>query len=156
MHLASEYIIQTVGTVWEAMLALPVEPAEHDASVRASADVAAAVHITGPWTGSVVLSCDVETARVAAAVMFGTDPATAAPADLYDAVAELANMVGGNLKGLMPEGCQLSLPEPVRLPAPGASPAQSVPFTCLARPCRVDVYEQADSPAAAAPVTAAA
>ncbi|MCU0705946.1 MAG: chemotaxis protein CheX, partial [Fimbriiglobus sp.] len=49
---------------------------------------------------------------------FDTPSAEVTPAELADALGELANMVGGNLKALLPDGCRLSLPSV----EPGAGP----------------------------------
>ena len=44
------------------------------------------------------------------AVFFGTEPHHADPAEINDAIGEVANMIGGNVKALMPAPSQLSLP----------------------------------------------
>lgn len=69
-----------------------------------------AVQIAGEWTGSVVLAMSPETAREAAAAMLGFAPAEVSADDLRDVAAELINMIGGNLKSLLPGPSYLSLP----------------------------------------------
>jgi len=46
----------------------------------------------------------------AAAVMLDTPDTTLADRDVADALGELANIVGGNFKALLPEPCRLSMP----------------------------------------------
>ena len=70
------------------------------------------------------------------------------PGEVTDAVGELVNMVGGNLKGLVLAPSQLGLPLVVKgsiEPAPG----RDVLFSCVAdfdwvgHPVRVSVWEYA-------------
>jgi hypothetical protein len=68
------------------------------------------VRITGAWEGMVQLVCADVLARPAAAVLFGLEVQTATPDLVHDALGELTNITGGNLKALLPEPCYLSLP----------------------------------------------
>ncbi|NYG57027.1 chemotaxis protein CheX [Nocardioides perillae] len=71
----------------------------------------AAITVTGGWEGMVTVEL---TDRVAAAVtqqMLGmAEDEVASDEDVADAVGELVNMVGGNVKSLMPGPSTLSLP----------------------------------------------
>jgi chemotaxis protein CheX len=73
-------------------------------------DVSASVSMTGAWRGHVVVSCSATASRNAAAALLGVDLADVTPADVTDAVGELANIIGGNVKSLLPEPSALSLP----------------------------------------------
>lgn len=72
--------------------------------------VTAAVSITGEWEGTVAVACSDELARLITGTFFGVDPLEADPGEINDAVGEIANMIGGNVKALMPAPSQLSLP----------------------------------------------
>lgn len=72
--------------------------------------LAGCVHVTGAWEGAVLIECSERTASQAAGVMFGASPASLAPDDVQDALGELANMTGGNVKALLPGPSTLSLP----------------------------------------------
>lgn len=108
----------------------------------------ASVAVSGEWNGHVILELDEDAARRAARAMVGVEEVSAA--DVTDAVGELVNMIGGNLKGLVPTPSRLGLPLVVRgsgEPAPG----RDVLFTCTAdldwagSPVRVSVWEHAPS-----------
>ena len=72
---------------------------------------AGSVHITGTWNGAVILNCSESVTHDAAAHMFSVDFPSDTGHFVEDTVAELVNMVGGNLKALLSEGvCSLSLP----------------------------------------------
>jgi chemotaxis protein CheX len=70
----------------------------------------AVVQISGQWMGSVVLALSPEVARASAAAMLQIADEDVTDADRQDVAAELVNMVGGNLKSLLPGPSFLSLP----------------------------------------------
>jgi chemotaxis protein CheX len=72
--------------------------------------VTASVSISGAWNGHVALGCSAVAARSAAAVLLAMPEDEVAEADIADAVGELVNMVGGNIKSLLPGPSALTLP----------------------------------------------
>lgn len=70
------------------------------------------VGVSGAWDGQVMLEMTAVTALAATSAMLGTDDV--APDDVIDAVGELVNMVGGNIKSLMPAPSNLTLPTVVQ------------------------------------------
>lgn len=70
----------------------------------------AAIHIAGAWTGCVVISLSDGVSHYAAANLLGVEQTDISEEDVKDTVTELANMVGGNLKSLLPGPSYLSLP----------------------------------------------
>jgi chemotaxis protein CheX len=68
------------------------------------------VNISGPWQGEVVFGVPATSAPEFAAAMLGTSSAQVTVDDTADALCELANMIGGQVKGTLPTGCRLSLP----------------------------------------------
>ncbi|GAA2515989.1 chemotaxis protein CheX [Pilimelia columellifera] len=81
-------------------------------------DAQASVSITGSWHGHVVFACSVPAAKLAAATFLAIPPEEVTEDDLADTLGELANIVGGNVKSMLPTGCFVSLPHV--LLAPGA------------------------------------
>jgi chemotaxis protein CheX len=87
----------------EAFVPVPVAP---PAEV-----VSAWVDIVGPWTGSVVLTCSPATARALTEnVLMTRPPAVVDDEDVADALGELANVLGGNIKSVLPGESRLGLP----------------------------------------------
>ena len=68
------------------------------------------IHIAGDWTGSVVVSLSPEVAQQASAAMLGIPADEVTEMDRRDVASELTNMIGGNLKSLLPGASFLSLP----------------------------------------------
>ena len=87
------------------------------------------VEIVGPWTGSVALTCGRDTAAELTRALLGEHaPAVLEDEDVEDALGELANVVGGNVKAVLPGPSVLGLPE-VGIAPSAQSPADT---------CRVD------------------
>ena len=64
-----------------------------------------------------VVTTDHTTAERIARALFATAPGDAVPTeDVRDALGEMANVIGGNLKGLMPESGVLTIPVVARGP----------------------------------------
>ncbi|SNR71209.1 chemotaxis protein CheX [Blastococcus mobilis] len=88
------------------------------------------VDVVGPWTGTVVLTCSRATAEELARCLLAEHaPPVLDAEDVHDALGELANVVGGNVKAVLPGPSALGLPELGSIPAAGP-PADT---------CRVDL-----------------
>ena len=109
--LDSETVQSIADEVWpslvgdgESFLPVPVPP---PAEV-----ISAWVDITGPWTGSVVLTCAPATAEALTESVLMTRPPTVVDdEDVADALGELANVLGGNIKSVLPGESTLGLPQ---------------------------------------------
>ena len=76
------------------------------------------VDITGPWTGSVVLTTGRQTAAdLTRALLREAAPELLEHEDVADAFGEIANVVGGNVKAALPGPSTLGLPEVGQAPA---------------------------------------
>lgn len=103
--------------------------------------VSAWVEVAGPWSGAVVLTCGRTTAEeLSRTLLRGPVDEAVAPEDVTDALGELANVVGGNIKALLPAPSVLGLPDVGGRP-PGASSADicSVAFQWRGQPVIVSV-----------------
>ena len=79
---------------------------------RPAEAVSAWVQISGPWNGAVVLTCAPATAEaLTESVLRARPPATVDDEDVADALGELANVLGGNIKSVLPGPSSLGLPQ---------------------------------------------
>jgi chemotaxis protein CheX len=104
-----DVVTEITSTVWRAFLSgsddiIPLAVVPSDASLTGT------VFISGQWNGLVSLTCSSLAATRAASLMFDADLEKVSSADVIDAVGELVNIVGGNLKGMLPSPTGLSLP----------------------------------------------
>ena len=102
----------------EVLVPLPVPAPE--------VTVSAWVQIHGPWRGAVVVTCDEPTAEaLTECLLRARPPAVIEPEDVADALGELANVLGGNVKAALPGPSTLGLPETGPTP-PATRPDDSV------------------------------
>lgn len=95
-----------LGQVWVSYVDEdPLLPAADAGETQWTSTVA----VSGAWSGRIVIELSDAAARDVAALMLDVGAAT--DAEMRDAIGELANIVGGNVKSLMPEPSALTLPE---------------------------------------------
>jgi chemotaxis protein CheX len=105
-------IEQIVENVFQTMMGLEVHASEAPWAPSGGI-ITASISLTGSWKGAVLVECGQHEAFLFASRMIGIDLPTELNEDVRDALGELANMVGGNLKSILPGGVELSLPSVV-------------------------------------------
>ena len=145
-----EDISDVTCQVWENILSIEAVPVP--ARDGAQLSVASSVQIIGVWNGAVMLSMPPELGTLIATTMFELAAEDLDPTELDDAVGEMANMIGGNIKSLLPGPSQLSMPTVVRgdhAPGfPGTVISEHLEFLVEGLPFTVTVFEGAPSPEA--------
>ncbi len=136
----AELLADITGDVFAGMFGEERERPVVTDTTSAGYDVRSTVDISGGWEGTVVFSCELALVQLAAAELFGAPPGDVAAGDLADLAGEVVNVVGGNIKSLLPGPSALSLPR-TALDAPVAalSAAVSVDMVWCGRALRVDV-----------------
>jgi chemotaxis protein CheX len=76
--------------------------------------VTSAIYFTDPWQGALFVECAINLAFAFTSRLMGIETPTAVDEDVCDAMGELANMIAGNLKALMPANVGISIPSIVR------------------------------------------
>ena len=110
-HRRQEELQTVVETIWTTMLGIPINRVLGEEDVEESGDFLASISISGAWDGTLELSCSEGLARFVGAALFQCDPWDLDEDSSVEAVLELANMIGGNVKALVGEGNHLGLPE---------------------------------------------
>jgi chemotaxis protein CheX len=154
MDLKNEDILQIAGMIWESILDLKIDP-EFSAVTARTRSTVTCIQITGVWNGAILLDCPAEVARLAASIMFDTPIGDVKTSEFQDAVAELVNMIGGNIKALLPEPCFLSLPTVIEggdycARVPGSRMRHRVHFGSESHEVVVTLLEKVTEPAEAA------
>ncbi|MCA9197462.1 MAG: chemotaxis protein CheX [Planctomycetales bacterium] len=108
MNINSEQLAELTRNVCQAMLGLDITPSPSPAS--SETQLTSKVCISGQWNRTIEVVASPEAARCLAATMFCMDPSEVAASEIEDAVSEVANMIGGNVKGILGGDCELSLP----------------------------------------------
>ncbi len=136
----STMIVTATSEVFGTMLNLPLEtePSRQEPVHPATYDgVVALIGVAGPWTATGRISCSPEFACVMAGALL-MSPYSEVDEDVMDAVAEVSNMVIGNVKTLLEERVgplALSIPAVIygrsyRTRSAGVMEWTVVPFRC--------------------------
>ncbi|GAA2647767.1 chemotaxis protein CheX [Paractinoplanes durhamensis] len=105
-------LAEMVDQVWESYLDPEgINPFIPTYDENQPSEVHSSVSISGSWTGHLVYACSTLAARRAAAAFLAMEPDEVSEDDLSDVLGELANIVGGNVKAMLPPGALLSLPQ---------------------------------------------
>lgn len=138
MLVAEHDVAVLIDEIWMTTLGLAtqrIEPGQ--APLPTSAETFdGIINITGDWQATVALQIPKVLAAHVAAVMFHLEPGTAPTTeDMQDAIGELTNMLGGNIKALLSGECHLSLPAVVEgrgytVRVPSSHIAERVAFVC--------------------------
>jgi CheY-specific phosphatase CheX len=127
MNFAEEEITQLTEMIWQSTLALPVNRTESlPLEIKGQSAWLGTVHITGAWQGILAFQCMTDLARRITQIMFSKHELDVSADEMQDAVGEITNMLGGNVKALLPEVSALSLPAMVE----GKDYCLRVPGTC--------------------------
>jgi len=107
-------LVQLMASVWETILQLPILPRDgHTGDEVRPGDLPLAtgrIRIAGAWEGTVAMTGPRSFAAKCAAIMHGREAEELTGAEVRDGWGELLNMVGGNLKALVPPVSHLGLP----------------------------------------------
>ena len=110
-------LAEMVEQVWVSYLDPEgINPLIPNGDEKQPSEVHSSVSISGSWTGHVVYASSTQAARRAAAAFLAMEADEVGQEDLSDVLGELANIVGGNVKAMLPPGCFLSLPQVVMAP----------------------------------------
>ncbi len=107
---SNDDILCIVQNVLSTMANTDVETCPITEVDRNSLKLAGCVQISGEWQGAIVLRTSERFVRNAAAQMLQTQADELIESDLQDVLAEITNMIGGNIKSQMPGPSFLSIP----------------------------------------------
>jgi chemotaxis protein CheX len=141
-------IVELIDMVWSSTVGLHIEPLDDAGRAEwALPAVEAQVHIAGMWQGAVVLNTSQRLAAQVAQRMFSLDIAEPTSDDIQDAFGEIANITGGNVKGMLSEGdAHLSLPVVIQgrdysVRVPRSREVLRVEFICEGHPMVVTLLQ---------------
>ncbi|HET9060562.1 MAG TPA: chemotaxis protein CheX [Acidimicrobiales bacterium] len=141
--LSTEEVAQLTQEIWSALLA-PNGTPQLEVGGAAGHEFQALTNISGEWNGTVCVSCSRTAAMRATSVMFDIPESEVTTTDVVDAVGELVNVVGGNIKALLPGPTVLSLPNVLEGEPPvhmdNLELEQEVRFSWMAEPVVVSVW----------------
>jgi chemotaxis protein CheX len=138
-----ESLIEVARMVWGRVLELEVLPSPDTARASHDRRVVAEVRFSGGWYGFVSAAVSEPLARRMAGIMLRAEPDRLAAEDVCDALKEIVNMLGGNMKALLPPPVRLALPQIVEARVVPRKAHGYVLSEWIALGCGVDVIELA-------------
>lgn len=109
MQFKEDELVQYAEMIWSSFLGLKAQRS-HEVYTSDPTNVESCVLITGSWIGAVSINCPESLAYKIAEIMFHLTPGSVGIEELQDAIGEIINMIGGNIKSLMSPSSHLSLP----------------------------------------------
>ena len=109
MNFKEDELVQYTEMVWSSLLGLTATRS-HEAYLPDPMGAESCLQISGSWVGVVTINCPDALVNQITEVMFQLEPGSASIEEVQDAMGEVINMIGGNLKALMPPPCYVSLP----------------------------------------------
>jgi len=149
MEITTDTLHEVVDSVWVSMLGLDMAPSGSEYNPNGDKQLTGCVTITGTWQGAVMIELPEPLARVAAATMFGLTDDELGDEEVLDSLGELANMIGGNIKGLIEGDCKLSLPTVAeggnfKVSLPGGHVETELVFDAAGRQFQVQVLKRSE------------
>lgn len=128
MEISESDILELTVNIWNSVLEMEASPADASAPLpETERTLSGCITLDGAWKGAVALHCSTGLARRVASVIFGVAPEMASQDEVQDALGELTNMIGGQMKSLLPRPTHLSLP----------AVAEGVDYTLRIPGCRI-------------------
>ncbi len=149
----SQEVAEIVSSVWQSLdLQIELIPEPNPLS-RSNWELTGCIQITGAWRGALTATCGQSLGRSIASAMLGMSEDEVSSDDINDALGEIVNMLGGNVKALLPPPCQLSLPSVTSgsqyyLTVSQAKVVNTLHFESSGHPLILQVLEDASSPTA--------
>ena len=105
-----ETAVNVTQDIFSTMLGIEAWPVECAPGGDQAHTVVGAIHHAGPWKGVLLLECQPLQASAFTAKLTGISPPDSVDNDVRDALGEIANMIAGNLKTILPPGTVLCAP----------------------------------------------
>jgi chemotaxis protein CheX len=108
--IATDDVVAITQNIFSTMIQMETYPVSVDSPIEPETEMVGCIQIVGEWCGTILLKTPVALASVAGSRMLMLDENEVAEADRQDTIAELTNMIGGNIKSIVPSPSSLSLP----------------------------------------------
>ncbi|MBT5028581.1 MAG: hypothetical protein HOH38_03290 [Nitrospinaceae bacterium] len=146
MQFLEQEIQQYTKLICSTLFGLEVSPISGSYEGSSDETITGSVQISGEWNGAIILSLPLTLVNSFTEIMFSLEPGKASMDDKKDATGELINMVGGNIKALLPEPSLLSTPiialEGNSLQFPSSKLRTHCQFECQGKNFGLSLYEQ--------------
>lgn len=115
MTIECEVVDNVTLSIFNEMLGLEVSPDSEEANSGSGSEsiFCSSVEVTGEWNAKMSFQCSEGLAKTIASKMFAVEVSELEEDEVLDAVGEIINMIGGNIKGCVGVESTLSIPDVV-------------------------------------------
>ena len=151
--IAVDKLQATLSQVVTTMLGIGLDesnlfPPGHELSPRLtqSSTLYSSVRFYGTWRGACVVSCEPAVARELTYRFLGrtSDSPDETLNEIRDCLGEVANIVGGNVKNLLPRGVDHSMPQFGADALPEGDAILTTAFNCVSGPLWISLIREID------------
>jgi chemotaxis protein CheX len=146
--LSRNQIHEICQEIWESLLGMDLEISEvaGDPFADCKRTMTGFVNIGGAWQGTVLLEVSDYLSHAFGGRMLGVAADEVSDRDVADSLGELTNMVGGNIKSLLPAPSNLSIPSVAEgsdyaIWAPGTDVLAQLTLRCEGEPMLITVRQ---------------
>lgn len=147
MQFFENEIKEYVEFAWST-LELKITPSSEQFDTNSKKSITANIQISGQWQGVIALIMEHDLAEQLAIKMFSIEKEQVTNDEINDALSEMINIIGGNLKSLLPQPNQLSLPivgiKGTKLHFPFTEQRSQVAFDCAGKKFMVTIHQATD------------
>lgn len=108
--IATDDVVAITQNIFSTMLDMESYPVPTDTVPEHDSGIVGCIQIVGEYSGTILLKTPTSLATVASSRMLLLHLDDVEDADRQDTIAELTNMIGGNIKSVFPGPSHLSLP----------------------------------------------
>lgn len=148
MTVSNQILYESFDGICQSVIGTHAEPQPNPNQIPVE-DItfSACVQFVGKWEGAVIVQCGYPVARLFTSKMFMQEPDTVTIEQVRDVMQEVANMLAGNIKPLLPDTCKLSLPtivdgREVTFTIPNTRPINTAGYLLEGAPVNVILLEK--------------
>lgn len=129
------------GDMFASMLGIEFDTTPVAPISRWEESVKASIGISGDWSAKISIILTNSLATRIACAMFGMEEDEITSEEIFDAVGELVNVIGGNTKGIVNGDCSLTLPEVSTFDGQKSEPTISLTYLNDGQPMNVQLFD---------------
>lgn len=150
MQFLESEIQQYNKLVWSTLLGFDIQPKSGSFNISSENTITGSVQISGKWNGVISLYLPSDLVSRITETMFSLESGQATLETKKDAIGEMINMIGGNIKSMLPQPSTLSTPifsmEGESQQFPFTKRVTQCEFICKGNPFALSLYEQVKDP----------
>ena len=133
MKITADQVTQMTNDLFDSMLGMHISGGDVSEAPLPQDWIQSKVQIKASWNGELRVIASGELSATIARTMYGSEAENLVEQEILDSLGEVANVIGGNVKGHVDQDCDLTLPE-VGGPEDLPENALCQEFTCADSP----------------------